>query len=55
MKKISKHPKLFRKIANTLKKLITNKIKLIRKKKANSAANGKYSKNVGSKFKNLIL
>ena len=32
MKKLNKHPRLYKKMANTLKKLITNRIKLSRPK-----------------------
>ena len=32
MKKLNKHPRLYKKMANTLKKLITNRIKLNRPK-----------------------
>ena len=35
MKKLNKHPRLYKKMANTLKKLITNKIKLVRLKMIN--------------------
>lgn len=35
MKKLNKHPKLFKKIAQTLKKLIMNKIKQLRTKMIN--------------------
>ena len=36
MKKLNKHPKLFKKIAQTLKKLIMNKIKQLRTKMINN-------------------
>lgn len=48
MKKLNKHPRLFKKIANTLKRLITNKIKLIRTKKINLNTTSK-TKNKGGK------
>ena len=35
MKKLNKHPRLYKKMANTLKKLITNKIKFVRLKMIN--------------------
>ena len=36
MKKLNKHPRLFKRIANTLKKLITNKIRMVRNKMINN-------------------
>lgn len=36
MKKLNKHPRLFKRIANTLKKLITKQIKMVRTKKINN-------------------
>ena len=37
MKKLNKHPRLYKKMANTLKKLITNKI--LRRKSINNTQN----------------
>lgn len=39
MKKLNKHPRLFKRIANTLKKLITKQIKMVRTKKINNLSN----------------
>ena len=43
MKKLNKHPRLYKKMANTLKKLITNKI--LRRKSINNTQNKNPNKN----------
>ena len=56
MKKLNKHPRLFKKIANTLKKLITNKIKSIRSKMINNYNNNNnnLNNNINNNNKNFI-
>ncbi len=41
MKKLNKHPRLFKKTALTLKKLITNKVKSMRVKNIGNSLGGK--------------
>jgi hypothetical protein len=46
MKKLNKHPRLFKKTATTLKKLIETKIKSMRSKKLQNQCISKISSNV---------
>ena len=50
MKKLNKHPRLYKKMANTLKKLITNKIKFVRLK----MINGQNKNSLKSNGNNII-
>ena len=46
MKRLNKHPRIFKKVANTLKKLIQKQIKLVRSKMINVKNNGGNKNNI---------
>ena len=55
MKKLNKHPRLFKRIANTLKKLITNKIRMVRNKMINNkSSNIKGSSGINTNNNNCV-
>ena len=55
MKTLNKHPRLFKKIANTLKKLIQKQIKLVRSKMINVKNNGGNKNNSKTSSNNKII
>ena len=55
MKRLNKHPRIFKKVANTLKKLIQKQIKLVRSKMINVKNNGVNKNNTKSYSGNKII